>query len=96
MAALTASVAALSHLLLTTTVQTGLGVMRAHYEAPAVYLAGLFVVNLIAWGSDSTRERRWHIVGTLMLAFVGVVVGAASSDAATRSRHPSVGSERGR
>jgi hypothetical protein len=84
-AAAVAAVAGPSHLPLTTTVQTGLGSMRAHHMAAAVYIAGIFVLNLIAWGSDSMRDRRWHIVGTLMLAFVGIVVGATSRNAAAKA-----------
>jgi hypothetical protein len=79
---LVAAVGALSHLLTPATSRTALDSIRAHHMVPAVYVAGVFVINLIAWGSHWMRDQ--HIAATLWLAFGNEVIGAMAWSTATQ------------
>jgi hypothetical protein len=70
-AILTSAAGTASHMLLTSTIQTGYSSLRAHRFAVPTYLLSMLLVNVLAWTSDRTRDRRWHIHGALALAVVG-------------------------
>jgi hypothetical protein len=64
----------LSHLLCTSTIQTGYNTLHAHNMALPVYIVAAIVLNLVAWSSDIMRERRWHMAITVTLAMAGALV----------------------
>jgi len=78
LAALVAATGSLSHLLMTSTIQMGYNPLRAHHPSVLALVVSVVLVNLVAWTSDRTNDRRWHTVITLGLAMVGAVIGATS------------------
>jgi sugar phosphate permease len=78
-AILTSAAGTASHMLLTSTIQTGYSSVCAHRFAIPVYLLSLVAVNVVSWTSDRTRDRRWHIHGALGLAMLGASVAALVS-----------------
>ncbi|PCH37504.1 MFS general substrate transporter [Wolfiporia cocos MD-104 SS10] len=49
----------------------------------APYVAGWFLVVFQAWHSDRTRDRGWHVVGSMLIAFTGYVILATSVQKST-------------
>jgi Major Facilitator Superfamily len=76
-AVLVSAAASASHMLLPSTIQTGYSSGHAHRFAIPTYLVTMALVNIVAWTSDRTRDRRWHLYGALGLAVIGAVFASA-------------------
>ncbi|EFY99366.2 phthalate transporter [Metarhizium robertsii ARSEF 23] len=50
---------------------------KAQYMTVPIYVVAAVCLNILAWSSDRTGDRRWHITGALGLGFACSVVCAA-------------------
>ncbi|KAF5133875.1 putative transporter [Metarhizium anisopliae] len=57
---------------------------RAQYMTVPIYVVAAVCLNILAWSSDRTGDRRWHITGALGLGFACSVVCAAVQTSVVR------------
>ncbi|KAG8419421.1 hypothetical protein J3458_004289 [Metarhizium acridum] len=57
---------------------------KAQYMTVPIYVVAAVCLNIFAWSSDRTGDRRWHITGALGLGFACSVVCAAVQTSVVR------------
>jgi MFS family permease len=58
--------------------------VKAQYMTVPIYAVAAVCLNVLAWSSDRTGDRRWHITSALALGFVCSVVCAAVQTSVVR------------
>lgn len=67
----------ISYFIPTITVSLGYDTVKAQYMTVPIYAVASVCLNVVAWSSDRSGERRWHVSGALGLGFACAVVCAA-------------------
>ncbi|GAB0136829.1 hypothetical protein EsDP_00005117 [Epichloe bromicola] len=65
---------AFSYFIPTITVMLGYTTVKAQYMTVPIYAVASVGLNILAWSSDRTQDRRWHITAALALGFLSSVV----------------------
>lgn len=63
-----------SYFIPTITVMLGYTTVKAQYMTVPIYAVASLCLNILAWSSDRTQDRRWHITGALALGFLSSLV----------------------
>lgn len=62
----------------------GYTTVKAQYMTVPIYAVASVCLNVLAWSSDRTHDRRWHITGALALGFLSSLICAIVQDPAVR------------
>ncbi|KAH7134053.1 putative vitamin H transporter [Dactylonectria macrodidyma] len=74
----------ISYFIPTITVSLGYETVKAQYMTVPIYAVASVCLNILAWSSDRTGDRRWHIAGALGVGFACSVVCCAVKTAVVR------------
>ncbi|KAH7150228.1 putative vitamin H transporter [Dactylonectria estremocensis] len=74
----------ISYFIPTITVSLGYETTKAQYMTVPIYAVAAVCLNIVAWSSDRTGDRRWHITGALGVGFACSVVCVAVKTAVVR------------
>jgi MFS family permease len=74
----------ISYFIPTLTKSLGFTATKAQFMTVPIYIVAAVILVIVAWSSDRSKERQWHITSALSLGFVSAVVCAAVSNAVVR------------